>query len=112
MNLLEPYHTMVDCANTLSAHNVTKKALAQVGSPRQKQWYLLVFPPGTALDNSIFSKNRILAMAIAEMHIPADLHGVLDDHHCLQCFWKIAVKNSGKDEGSAAAARRQRVVAA
>jgi hypothetical protein len=112
MNVLEPYHQMVTCPNTLSAHNITKKAVTEVGSARQKQWYLLVFPPGTALDNSIFSKNQTLTMAIAEMHIPAQLHGVVDDHHCLQCYWKIAVKNSGKDEGMAAAARRQRVVAA
>jgi hypothetical protein len=55
------YHSdksKIDCAATKTAHEMETTARKEAGESRLHSYHLLVFKPGTVLDNSIFSSNN------------------------------------------------------
>jgi hypothetical protein len=102
LSLLGGYHAVVGCPSTLTAHNVTKEALSDVGSPRKKQWYLLVFPLGILLNNAVFSNGaELIEKKVVKLTVAANtVTGVVDSLSFTPVYWCIAEHGTGRFEGN------------
>jgi hypothetical protein len=102
LSLLGGYHAVVGCPSTLTAHNVTKEVLSDVGSPRKKQWYLLVFPLGMLLNNTVFSNSaELVEKKVVKLTVAANtVTGVVDSLSFTPVYWCITEDGTGRFEGN------------
>jgi hypothetical protein len=96
------YHADVGCANTFNGHSITNTAVEQESATQKKEWYLLVFPPGTVVDNTIFSHHLTFAKkSLIKLHAPANQNGFVEAHHFTPVYWCIAEFGTRKQHGLA-----------
>jgi hypothetical protein len=98
----ELYHEsgMVGCDMTRKAHNATE-ILVNKDYPRQWQYWLLVFPKGTILDNQIFSEDEeIIPMESNPLMSDGKYNDFGKDIRGMVIFWCIAVAGGRKVENS------------
>jgi hypothetical protein len=101
LSLLTDYHTDVRCASTLDAHRIMNIVIEQESTFRKKEWYLIVFPPGTALDNGIFSNHATyIQKRSVRLRTPPNQNGIVEALHFTPVYWRIADYGSGKHVGN------------
>jgi hypothetical protein len=79
--LLTGYHTDVCCTNTFDAHSITNAAVERESLTQKKEWSLLVFPPGTMLDNTMFSHHStFFKKRSIKLRAPENQNGFVEAH--------------------------------
>jgi hypothetical protein len=101
-NNSDMYHGtgMVDCDMTRKAHTATE-ILLEKNHARQWQYWLLVFPQGTVLDNQIFSEDEdIIPMEGNPVMSDGKTNDFGKDIRGMVVYWCIAVAGGRRVENS------------